>query len=122
MQQYRLKKEAVPFIKEAHATSIYPFDTWNQLGIDIKALELVKDPFITYGIKTTDKSSSLSGWAADDGSHFHFTIHFPSVKYREHDKFGKGRQTRDLMDRIQRVIDNYYIDFVNEPEPTLGNQ
>lgn len=115
MKNYRLKPEAVPFFKEKHATSIYPFDTWESLGVDVKALEEIEDAYLTFGHKDkNNKSSSLSGWDGANGSHFHFTIHFPNTKFGEHDKFGNGRIVRELMNKIQRNIDNFYSDFTNK--------
>ena len=112
--KYRLKKEAVPFILEKHATSIYDLSTWNDLQIDIKALEEVKSPLITYGMKDLGSGgSSLAGWNEKKKAHFHFTINFPSMKYKEYDKFHKGRIIRGLMDKIQILADNYFDDFVN---------
>lgn len=111
MKKYRIKKEAVPFIKENHVTSIYPFDTWDNLGIDINALEEVKDAHISYGFKKDD-SSTLSGWN-EKGSQFHFTIHFPSVKFNEHDEFSKGKIIRELMDAIQHNLNDFYNSFSN---------
>lgn len=113
MKKYRIKEEAVPFINENHVTSIYPLDKWDELGIDINALEQVEEAYISYGIKTSEIGSSLSGWDKK-GAHFHFTIHFPSVTYAEHDKFNKGRSVRELMDRIQRDVTYYYEQFSSE--------
>jgi len=45
------------------------------------------------------------------GGEFEFTVVFPSMKYREHDIFSKGRITRELMSEIQRVINNFYTDY-----------
>jgi hypothetical protein len=114
MKEYRIKKEAVPFINEKHATAIYSLDTWEKLGIDPNALEEVESANIRFGFKENNVTS-LSGWD-EHGSHFHFTIHFPSVKHYEHDKFSKGRITRELMDRIQNEINYYYTQFVNGEE------
>ena len=113
MKKYRLKKAAVPFFKEEHATSIYDFETWDGLGVDINALDEVEDCFIKYGIKTSKTSSNLSGWNQDDGSHFHFTIIFPSVKWQEHDKFSDGRMVRELMDEIQEKVGDFYERFID---------
>jgi len=120
MTKYRLKKEAIPFINEKHATHIYTLDTWESLGIDIKALERVEPAFITYGRKTGDNSSTLGGWSEKEGKDFEFTIHFPSVKFHEHDKFSKGRVTRELMNKIQNQINNFFDQFLegNIPEVT----
>lgn len=111
MKKYRLKKEAVPFVKEDHATKIYPFDTWDSLGIDIKALEEVEPCYISHGTKRDDTTTTLGGWNSKEGTTFEFSLHFPSVTFYEHDKFSKGRITRELMDRIQRNINNFYEQF-----------
>ncbi|RZJ33753.1 MAG: hypothetical protein EOO51_12665 [Flavobacterium sp.] len=116
MKQYRLKKEAVRFFNEKHSTTIQTFDYWDRLGVDDKALEIVEDAFISYGHKTSDISSSLSGWSADDGSKFHFTLHFPSVKFMEHDKFSKGKPVREMMDKIQKHVNYFFAEFVNEAQ------
>lgn len=113
MKKYRLKKEAVPFVLEKHATKIYDLDVWNDIGIDIKALDEVEPMYISHGKKTSDISATLGGWSGNEGTTFEFTIHFPSVTFFEHDKFTKGRMTRELMDRIQRNINNFYEQFVD---------
>lgn len=113
MKNYRLKKEAVPFMLEKYATQILPLDTWESNGIDIKALEEVKPIFLSYGRQTSEISKTLCGWN-NEGSHFEFTINFPSVQYFEHDKFSKGRIVRELMDKIQYQIDDFYTKFVSE--------
>lgn len=114
MKNYRLKPEAVPFFKEKHATSIYPYDTWESLGVDTKALEEIEAAYLTYGHKDlNNKGASLSGWD-EKGSHFHFTVFFPNTKYMEHDKFTNGKVMRELMNKIQRNIDSFYSSYVND--------
>ena len=113
MKKFRLKKEAVPFVLSKHATKIYDLETWNSLGIDINALEEVKAPFVSYGVKKSDNYTDLCGWNKEDGSQFHFSITFPSVKFNEHDAFAKGRNVRELMNKIQHAIANYYEDFID---------
>ena len=115
MKNYRLKKEAVQFFKKDLATTICTMDTWNKYGVDTTALEEVEDAYIKYGFKTSDIGSSLSGWGKEDGSHFHFTIHYPSVKFMEHDKFSNGKLTRELMDNMQHCINNLYSQFAVTP-------
>lgn len=110
-KKYRIKSEAVPYISEKHVTKIYPRETWESIGIDINALEEVKPAFISYGRKTSDTGKTLSSWSEKDGQTFEFTIHFPSVKFHEHDKFSNGRIVRELMDRIQMQIDKFYDQF-----------
>lgn len=114
MRKFRLKKEAVPFFKEEHAKAIYDWSTWEHLQVDDRALEEVEDAYLSYGMKSGESSSSLCGWNAERGAEFNFTIHFPSVTYQEHDKFSKGRTVRDLMDRIQKEVNNFYLDFANK--------
>ena len=43
--KYRLKKEAIPFVNEKHATEVSDFEVWEKRGHDINALEEVKPPF-----------------------------------------------------------------------------
>ena len=103
------------FFKSDLSTRILDFIDWEKNNVDINALEEVKDIYIKYGHENQRKditSSSLSGWS-EKGSRFHFTIHFPSIKFSEHDKFSKGKITRKLMDEIQRVSDRFFEDFVN---------
>lgn len=114
MKKYRLKKEAVPFFKEKHATSIHDLSTWNELQVDEKALDVVDEAYLTYGHKTSDFSKSLCGWDAKEGSHYLFTIKFPSMKYMEHDKFSNGKVMRKLMDKIQYDVNKFFEDFVND--------
>jgi hypothetical protein len=110
MKNYRLKKEAVIFFKETHATRICSLDIWEGLGVDITALEEVGDPYLSYGIKQSENSSTLGGWN-EKGYRFEFTIHFPSVSFYECDSFSNGKLTRELMNRIQNEINNYYVQF-----------
>jgi hypothetical protein len=56
----------------------------------------------------------LGGWSGEDGARFEFTIHFPSVKFNEYDKFSKGKITRELMNKIQSQINYFYDDFLND--------
>lgn len=115
MKNYRLKKEATPFFQEKHATEIKSFDYWESIGVDRKALEEVKPAYITFGHQDRkNNSSSLAGWDGENGSHFHFTVHFPSTKHQEHDRFSNGRNIRKLMDQIQSHIDYFISDYVNE--------
>lgn len=117
MKQYRLKKEAVPFFKVKYSTAIHPFDVWDSIGIDMVALEEVSKAYITYGHKKKEnETNSLSGWSQDNGAYYHFTIHFPSMKYYENDRFENGKMIRRLMDKIQDRLDNFYSDFVNEEQ------
>lgn len=116
MKKYRIKKEAVPFILEKHATNIYTLDIWESIGIDIKALEEVEPVHLSYGIETSERVKTLGGWSVKDGAKFSFTIHYPSMKYREHDKFSKGRKIRDLMNTIQNEINYFYEQFMNEKQ------
>lgn len=108
--KYKLKSEAVKFFHEKYATCVYEYETWEGIGVDKNALEEVKPAFISYGIKTSEIGSSLAGWNSE-GSHYHFTINFPSMKMMEHDKFSKGKSIRKLMDKIQRDVDYFYLDF-----------
>jgi len=114
MIRYKLKKEAVQFFKEDHATSVKDFETWNKLNVDQKALEEIKEAHITFGHRDKDRNgSSLAGWCQENGSHFHFTINFPSIKMREHDQFSNGRLIRELMENIQSQLDCFYDAFAN---------
>jgi len=113
MKNYRLKNEAVPFINEKHATSIYSMDTWDSLGIDINALEEVEPVYVKYGHTNNNGSGSLGGWD-EKGAKFHFTIHFPGIKHCEYDKFSSGRMTKALMDKIQNQINFYFQDFITD--------
>ena len=114
MKQYRIKPEAVQFILEKHATAIYDLNTWNDMCIDIKALEEVKPAQLTYGHNSEDQASCSLGGFDKRGAKFHFTVTFPSVKYSEYNKFSKGRVIRELMDRIQSEVDSFYQDFIND--------
>ena len=127
MKQFRIKKEAVPFFNQNVATAINDLDTWKKYQVDEKALEEVEPLYITYGHageRSSDygtKYSSLSGWSDGStnnqkGSHFHFTLNFPSVKFREHDEFLKGKTVRNLMEKIQSQLNYFYQDFINEEE------
>ncbi|MDA0175888.1 hypothetical protein OOZ35_14140 [Mesoflavibacter profundi] len=105
---YRLKPEAVKFFNENIATIIQTLDDWSNLQVDENALEIVPHPYLTFGHENkARKSCSLSGWSPEQGSHFHFTIIFPSHKYEEYDVFRNGKMTRELMNKIQSCISNF---------------
>ena len=110
MKLYRLKKEAVEYFDKKYATAIHDWDAWHKTGVDDNALEEVREPYLAHGIKTSEISSTLGGWD-ENGSRFCFTIYFPSVRFYEHDKFTSGKMTRELMNKIQPVISNFYNDF-----------
>jgi hypothetical protein len=112
MKKFRLKKDAVPFFKEGLANSIYDFDTWKGLSVDINALEEVEEGFIKYGHAKGD-TTSLSEFG-NDGSEFHFTIHFPSMKYMEYNEFSQGRTIRQLIESLQYAANRYFERFNNE--------
>ena len=111
MKVYRLKKEAVQFFSQDLATRISDFDFWKKLRVDEKALEEVEPLMVTYGHEKSETHTSLSGWTPDDGQYYNFTIYFPSMKFNEADKFGKGRFTRELMDKIQTELNKFYQEF-----------
>jgi hypothetical protein len=119
MDKYRLKKEAVPFFRRELTYAVLSWDTWTKTyNVDPSALEEVEDCFVSYGFETKT-GTSLCGWGNPDsnnektkkGAHFHFTIHFPSMKNQEYDLFSKGKLSRDLMDRIQNVLNQFYSEF-----------
>ena len=127
---HRLKKEALPFFKEDLSRETHNIEEWKRLfNIDENALEEIKEPVITCGHHTYGKdglpvTATLAGWenpensAAKEhkrigGTHYCFTIHFPSVKWEEHDKFMKGRMVRELLDRLQQEADRYFMDFLD---------
>lgn len=111
MIKFRLKKEAIPFFSEDIAVKIMRLHEWqDNYHVDKNALEEVKPLYVSYGIKSGENSSSLSGWD-EKGSRFHFTLHFPSVKFNEHDKFSKGKSIRKLMDRMQEDLNSFYEEF-----------
>ena len=117
MAKFRLKKEARPFFKEKFSTSIHDWETWEKLNVDNAALEKVEECFVTYGHERDSgnvKSSSLAGWSNEKGSRFHFTLHFPSIQFREHDEFCKGRVVAEMMDKIQRELNRLYEQFNNK--------
>ncbi len=117
MKNYRLKPDAVQFFNAKISTSILSYEEWENYNVDIKSLEIVEDAYLTYGHKDKDnRGSSLSGWSENEGQHFHFTLHFPSVKFGEHDRFCKGKMTRELMNRIQITVNNIYLQFSNDSE------
>lgn len=114
MKKFRLKKEAVPFINERHATSIYDYECWQSLGIDLKALEEVVPIYIEYGHYGKGGSGTLCGWD-EEKAKFCFTINFPRMQHCDYDVLSKGRTTRDLMERIGNTINSFYEDFLSEP-------
>jgi hypothetical protein len=121
MTRYRLRKEAVPFFKEDLATAVMSYDEWiDTYHVEPKALEEIKPLFVTYGFRENN-GATLSGWSNPEsnklgGSHFHFTLHFPSTSFKEHDQFNKGRVVRELMDKIQNQLDYFYDKFDLNPQ------
>lgn len=113
--KYRIKSEAAPFINKDHITSIMDLDGWKRIGIDINGLEKVEPAHITYG-HARGNGGSLCGWSQEDGSKFHFTIQFPSMKWKEYDDFTKGKNVRGLMDKIQNQLDYFYQQFIEKTD------
>ena len=115
MKKYRLKKEAVPFFNEKLATKICDIEKWQKLQVDEKALEEVEEARIEYGIRESDTCISLNGWDKN-GTEMRFTLIFPSMKFKEHDDFTKGRMVRELMNRIQKEVNYLMEGFYNKEE------
>ena len=126
----RLKREARPFLEEKLADRILDYEQWHDYyHMDENALEEVQEVYITYGNKryskysTSGVSNDLGGWSNPEndkyrkegtaGGVFCFSIHFPSMKFQEHDQFSKGRLLAGLMDKIQYAADRYFQDYVN---------
>lgn len=135
----RLKKEARPFFEENLANRTLSYDQWHDYyHMDENALEEVQEVYITYGNKRYSKYSTsgvindLGGWSNPEndqyrkdgtaGGVFAFSIHFPSMKFMEHDKFSKGRLMAGLMDRIQNAADIYFEQYVNNELDEFGNK
>ncbi len=112
MKNYRLKKEAYPFFKEHLATTIESWDFWKDHNVHEDAIEEVEEVNIVYGHRN-NSSNHKAGWREKEGTHFHFTINYPSMKYQEYDKFSNGQVIRALMDKFQRVANQFYQDFAN---------
>lgn len=113
---YRLKKEAVKFMNAKFAKQVLTRTSCDSYGIDDNALEEVKRPYLSYGIKTSETANTLAGWSRDEGAKYHFTIVFPSMAIQEHDKFVKGKLIRDLMNDIQGQIDRFARTISDELE------
>lgn len=135
----RLKKEARPFFNKELSKRVLTYDQWHDYyHMDENALEEVQEVYITYGSKRYSKystngvSNDLGGWSNPDndqyrkdgtaGGVFCFSIHFPSMKFMEHDQFSKGRLLAGLMDKIQHAANCYFEDFVNGDLDEFGNK
>ena len=116
MKKFRLTKEAVPFFKEDLATKIGDYQFWQAYNVDEKALEEVEPVFIEYGQRTSKTCSSLVSWSADKGQELRFTLHFPSMKFFEHNEFSKGRVVRELMNRLQSEANSFMLNFMDMEE------
>jgi hypothetical protein len=114
MKKFRLKKDAVKFFKADLSTEINDFDFWNRKNVDPEALEEVEDCYISYGIASSETSRNTAGWSDGKGSRFHFTLNFPSHKFHEYDQFSKNKMTRELMNKIQKVANDFYLGFDKE--------
>ena len=111
MKLFRLKKEATPFFKDGWNCEVQDEETWNRdFHVDSKALEEITPPYLTYGHEKTKHVNDLSSWSSNGdhtGSSFMFTIHFPDVKYQEHDRLCHGEFVGDLMREIQTLINDF---------------
>lgn len=115
MKNYRLKREAVPFLKEKYATRIDTYEFWEAQAVNNNALEEVEDAYLTYGHHHNQglhKMSIFSGWS-EKGSRFHFTVHFPSTNIKEYDLLKNDESVRDLMIEIQKTINLFIKDYTN---------
>jgi len=55
----------------------------------------------------------LGGWDEKEKSHLHFTLCFPDIEYRDHERFTQETLLRDLMDRIQNEVNEFYNSFLS---------
>jgi hypothetical protein len=72
-------------------------------------------------LKVTDDNDKYRKDGTAGGT-FVFSIHFPSMKFMEHDHFSKGRMMAGLMDKIQHAADRYFEDYVNGNLDEFGDK
>jgi hypothetical protein len=111
MNLFRLKKEAIPFVKEKYANNVMSDERWEALGISTDALDRIKPPFIKEGIATSKHSGSISGWGSEDESRFHFTVIFPDCTCREYEAIKNELNTAELIEGLEYAAKRFYSDF-----------
>jgi hypothetical protein len=120
---FKLKKEAVPFFNKWLATKIAGVDFWNVRNISESALERVPDIHIITGhwSMTDNYTKNMCGWEGNKIStemsegHYHFTVVVPGVEFSFYNEMGSELNMRDLMDRMQNVIDEWKDEISNRP-------
>ncbi|MDR1884274.1 MAG: DUF1566 domain-containing protein [Prevotella sp.] len=108
--RYRLKKEAVQFFKKELATVVDTMNFWKSKNVDEAALEKA-EAYIIYGNGET--RNNLCGFDSKNGVHFNFQVKYPVMNYREYTKFRSGESVRELMNRLQDVVDRFYLESRN---------
>lgn len=117
---YRLKEEAQPYFKDKLQTEIRDINFWSQIGAKEEALEIVEEAYIKYGHESESGGSTHTcGWSnpdnnTDGGTRLNFTVIFPSIKYKEHNEFTKGKMVRQLMDSFQSQANYHMNQFLEE--------
>lgn len=107
-QKFKLKTEARQFFDEKFSKEIEPARWWESHRIHLNALEAMPEVYVSYGHKSS-KSTDLCGWSSldhpDAGSHFLFTIHFPSHSIEEYRR--RENRIKDLLDQIQMLANDF---------------
>jgi len=120
---FKLKKEAVPFFHDGLATKIADFDFWKTKNVSQSALESIPDIHIITGhySMTSGNTQRMSGWSGNKRStemsegHYHFTVVVPGVECSFYNEMGSELNMRDLMDRMQCVINEWKDEISNRP-------
>lgn len=112
---YRLKNDAVQFFDDKHSKKVKPISYWFEIGVSIYALDEVEPIFITYGIRTSDISTSVSEWDSNGSTaKFHFTINAYDISLKEYNFLKEEKNIRDMMNNIQNEISNFIDEKLNK--------
>jgi hypothetical protein len=100
---YKLNSDARRFFDEKYHTEVKELKWWNDQGIPINILDEMPVVYLTFGVKTSEYSVSLSEWGNGVGK-FHFTVNVDKIDLKTQETVSRSM----LMDEIQKVLDRHF--------------
>ncbi len=111
MEKFKLKDAAIPFFSYHLKRKVETIEFWDKNHVSIEALEKVDSVFVTYGIKTSDISTSMCGWTGEDKmGQFHFTLNILDMDNSLYNTLSKDEQ---LMTRLMSKIQSSVSEFIH---------
>lgn len=112
MDLYRLKKEAVPFFEYKFKNRAEKMDFWRDNHISSEALEQAPKAYIKLGIKTSDISTTISGWEGPKSlTDIAFTLMINDTSNAYYHKFTQDGNVRELLEELEKTANEFIKNY-----------